>query len=315
MEEATSQILNRKQIESLVQYNTELYKKYLKMNKKLFDNLDFEAKKPGFQKLLKDNRVIAEIKGDKPVTVKDLAEALQKKFFHGIDDAIQNKKVNKSKDDSLQQILTRKVLRLEALKKGIDKTEIYKKAVSDHEKSVLFGVFLQKAIAPTIKMDEQELTKYYEDHKTDFMYPQMMKLQSLAFSQLGDARAALDKLKKGDEFGWVKANSEGQITKSTEPLLQLSGDALITKELDEGIQKVVNGVRTGDSRLFESPGGVSYVIYVQEVIPENPRPFADVRDEILKRVFGKKVADAIEDWGRKLRESSEVTIYATDSGT
>ncbi len=69
--QAKRKALNQKRIQAAKDYYRDLKKKYVKVNEKFLNDLDFEANEPGFEKLLKDERIIAKIRGEKPVTVAD----------------------------------------------------------------------------------------------------------------------------------------------------------------------------------------------------------------------------------------------------
>ena len=115
---------------------------------KLVDNLDFESAEPGFEKLRADGRVLAKVKGEKPVTVGDLTAALEKKFFHGAERAAEEKKINRKKDQVLEEILNRRVTLMEAKMQKLDRTEYFKGKAQENRNGVLFGAFVQKVIAP-----------------------------------------------------------------------------------------------------------------------------------------------------------------------
>jgi parvulin-like peptidyl-prolyl isomerase len=82
-EKARSQVLSQMRLESLKKFKDDLYKKYVKQDTKLIKSIDFEAAKPGLAKLLKDKRSIVTIKGEKPITVSELSEAVRDKYYHG----------------------------------------------------------------------------------------------------------------------------------------------------------------------------------------------------------------------------------------
>jgi len=131
-----------------------LKKKYVKVRKDTLDGLDYEAKEPGIEKLMADPRVVAEIRGEKAIRVEDLSRVLQQKFYHGVQQVAMTKKVNKQVPEVLNEMVTTRVLVKEALRKKIDKTPEYKQTVKEFEDEVLFGMFVQKAITPDIKVDE-----------------------------------------------------------------------------------------------------------------------------------------------------------------
>jgi hypothetical protein len=61
---AKQEVLRKMQRESLGRYDRALREKYAKVNQEVLKSLDFESKESGFEKLLKDKRVVAEIKGE-----------------------------------------------------------------------------------------------------------------------------------------------------------------------------------------------------------------------------------------------------------
>ena len=95
---------------ALKKYYDELVKKYAKIDEKLLKKLDFEAKKPGFEALKKDKRVLATVQGQDPVTVGLLSTALAEQFFHGVDNATQKKRLNNSKGTTLDALISVRVV-------------------------------------------------------------------------------------------------------------------------------------------------------------------------------------------------------------
>ncbi|HEY6007345.1 MAG TPA: peptidyl-prolyl cis-trans isomerase [Geobacteraceae bacterium] len=314
MDEAREHALEVKRTAALNDYWKALQKRYVKQYRKVLDKLDFEAAKPGFAKLLKDKRLVAEIKGEKPITVGDLAAEMQKKFFHGVEEAVKLKKVNEGKYPTLEDMLLKRVFRMEALKEGIDKTEEFRQANRKYRDSLVFGLFVDKAVVPEIKVTNGEVEDYYNAHIADYSSPAMIKLRVLAFGRQNQAEAAIDKLRKGAEFQWLQANAEGLVAAGSPGLLEFDATPLITKNLPEQLQRAVDGAKGGDFRLYASPEGYFYAVTVVDVIPPQPSPLERERKTIAQKVFGEKVGKAMEDWGAKLRAASTVKVYLTDQG-
>jgi hypothetical protein len=72
-----------KRRELLERFMNESFEKYVTLKRRRVDGLDYESPKANLDKLRADTRVIAEIEGDKPVTIGDLTAAIEKKFYHG----------------------------------------------------------------------------------------------------------------------------------------------------------------------------------------------------------------------------------------
>jgi hypothetical protein len=220
--------------------------------------------------------------------------------------------LNERKTPVLDEMLYKRVFRKEALRLGIDKTEVYKNKVSDYENSVIFGAFIQKAVVPDIKLKEEELKAYYNDHIKEYTFPEIMKIKSLVFAKREFAEKALEKLRKGTDFQWLAENGEGQIDKSNgKDVMNFEGKFLTTKDLPEGVRKSVSGAKPGDFRLYESPEGYFYALAIQDVIPLKPQPFEEAKKKIAKIVSDDKLKKAVEEWAEKLRAVSDVKIYPT----
>jgi parvulin-like peptidyl-prolyl isomerase len=291
------------------EYNAALMKKYVKEHKETLDGLDYESKEPGFQKLLEDKRVVAEIEGEKPITVAELTEALRQSFFHGIERAIESKRLNEKKVPVLEEMLYKRIFRKEALKLGIDQTEAYRNKVKEYENSVIFGAFVQKAVVPDVKVTDEEIKAYYSKHIEEYTFPEMMKIRSFAFSKRKDAEGTIEKLRNGTEFQWLMENAEGQVEKNAPDLLTFDGKSLIVKDLPEGVRKALSGARPGDFRLYASPESYFYVLCVEDVVPAGPQPLEEARKAVATKVFNEKLNKAAEVWADKLRAASNVKVY------
>lgn len=311
-QKARHQALKQEKLRSGNAYYDGLKKKHVKVNTKVFDALDYESKKPGLEALLKDTRVVAEIKGETPVTVADLSNGLKARFYHGVDRAIETEKVNKRKGEALEELLQKRVLEKEARRQGIHETEVYKERVKEYENSVVFAAFMKKVVLPDIKLSEKELKQHYDDNLQEYTFPQMMRIRSVVFKERSRAVDAMDKLNKGTDFNWLSSNAAGQIDKDTAGVLPFDGTLLTLGGLPEAVQKAVSGADSGDFRLYASPDGLYYVLYVSAVISPKAKPFEDVKEEIAEGLYKEKVKASIEHWADELRGYYPVEIHRGD---
>jgi parvulin-like peptidyl-prolyl isomerase len=304
--------LNQKRVQTARDYYHELTKKYVKLNKELLDELDYESESPGFEKLLKDQRVIVKIKREKPITVSDLSKAIKKHYYHGVEQAIASKQINKKKENIFEDLMQKRILLKEALRKRVDKTEKYKDRVKEYRHSLVFGAFVKKVVSPDIKLNLDELRSYYQKHQDDYATPKMVRIKSLAFDKRADAIDALEKLNKGTDFNWMSSHAQGRVPPDTQGLLQIEGKLLTVRGLPQGIQKAVSGALPGDFRLHESTDGLFYVLYIYHVVAPNPMPFEQVKKDIAKEVYNHKIKETVEMWAQKLKEHYPVEVYLSD---
>jgi hypothetical protein len=307
--EAVKRVLGEQQQTVLKAHDEASRREYVVVHKAVLDGLDYEAAQPGVDALLKDTRVVAEVKGGAPVTVGDLTDYLRMQFFHGSDQAGQRKRMNEKKEAALDATLGRRLLNMEAARLEIDKTDAYRNRVRDYEDSLVFDSFLQKVIVPDSKMTEEEVKRHYDEHLSDYSSPEMVRIRSLGFTERRAAEAAMAKLRDGADYGWLLANAEGQVSKGAQGVLTFDGRPVTTDTMPDGLQKAVAGAKAGEFRLYEAPEGYFYVVAVQEVMAPTPRPYGDVRQEIAKRLHGEKLKKNLDVYVGKLRAASEIEIH------
>ena len=311
-ERAEKEALQAKRVSSLKKYTEGLRKKYVKIDQKALDNLDFESEESAFEKLRADGRVLATVKGEKPVTVGNLATTLEKKFFHGAERAAEKKKINRMKEQVLEEILNRRVTLLEAKKQRLERTKYFKGKAQENRNDVLFGAFVQKVIAPDVKVGEEELKEFYQAHIGEYTFPEMVRVDGLLFSDKGTAEEAIEKLRKGADFQWLRANAEGQVDPAKGGnLLDFNAQLLDATTLPEGVRKAISGAAPGEYRLYADPGNAYYVLDLLERFPSKPMPLETVKGELEKKVFAETLQRVLRDWEEKLRKASDVKIYAT----
>ena len=311
-QQARRQALDQKKVEATRNYYSELKQRYATVDESLLAALDFESGEPGFDQLLQDKRVLVEIEGENPITVGDFTRAVKDEFYHGIELAIETKRINKKKAAILENKLQRRLLLQEALRQGIDRTDEYRQKVKEYENSVIFGMFIKKAVAPDVKLTREELKTHYKEHVQEYTDPEMMRIKSLVFGKRSDAVEALDKLKQGTDFNWLGSTAKGQLDPHTRGLLQLEGKPIMVKSLPENIKKALSGGRTGDFRLYASPANHFYVLYIFDIIPARQKPFEAVRQEIAQTVYNEKTRQLVELWAAQLRDYYPVEIYRAD---
>jgi PPIC-type PPIASE domain len=311
-EEARQQAVEARKQARLEEYMDTLRKRYTSVDRQVLAGLDYESKEPGLEKLRKDERVVARVKGGQPVRVKDLTAGVEAKFYHGVEGAIERKRVNEDLPQILDRILLERAIVQEAKRLNLERTEAFQSELKDQSDSVLFDSFVKKVINPEVKLENSELKKYYDDHTADYTTPEMMRIESLAFGRNQDAQSALDRLRKGADLKWMHDNADGQADPaSSKSLFELKGELMTTASLPEGARKVVAGARAGDFRFYGEPGGPFYVLCVRQVVASMPQPYDAVKSDITTKMFVTKRQQKVDEWAAKLRAASDVRIFAT----
>ena len=307
-EQARQTVLQSKIDKAMETLGNSLYKKYVKADKKLIESLDYGPQGEGLEKLLEDQRVVAEIEGDQPVTVAQLSQAMQEKFYHGMK-RLKREKMIRTKHNVLESLVKKRLFMLEAKKRGLDKTAVYKNMIEEYERNILWGAFIQKVVVRDVKLRNEDMRAYYHDHAGDYLSAKMIKIRSLAFGKETDAVTVLEKLRNGADFNWIKANVEGKLDAGTKDLMTFEEDLVPITTMAPDVQKALSGANAGDFRLYESPQGHFHVLYIMNVVPPVQQPFENVQVAIRNQVFNEKLDEAANEWIRKLRKSADIKVY------
>jgi hypothetical protein len=303
-----------KKNEMLADYKKMLYKTRVTINEKLLKKVDYESPKADIQKLLSDTRVLVEFKDGKTITVGALTKALQAKFFHGVEQAARDKLVNKAIREVLDNMIEEQLIQDEGLRRGIEKSDEYQEKIRESKLTHLFSLFIERVVGPDLKVTYDEMQSYYQDHKGEYTEPEMLKMVKLDFGNKRDAGAALDKLKKGADINWVRANAEGLVAAADAEEGSTTGMLILTKKgLPAEMAKAVAGAKSGDFRLSAGPEGRFSVLSIQEVIPARQKQYEEIKEQIGAKVSNAKLVSAMEDWFHKLRDAGDVKVYLSES--
>jgi len=262
--------------------------------------------------LLEDQRVLVELKDAEPVTVAQLADAMLDKFFHGTS-KLPDEKQKKAKQEVLEALVQKRLLYGEALRRGMDKTEAYRNMLKDYELNIMFGEFVQQVVTPAMKMNDDDLRAYYKEHTGEYQSETRLRIQNLVFDKKDDAVAAHEKMKKGADMGWMRANAPGQVEnrETAEPAFE--DQAVPLSSLPEDVQEALAGAKAEDVRLYASKQGQYHVLYVKELIPPQQQTFEQVRSTLGPKAYYAKLNQTIEDWIRKLKQAADIKVYLSDS--
>jgi len=311
-EQAKTQSLAAQQFKAVRKFHESLVKKYATVDEPLLKSIDFEAGgEAGFQALAKDQRPLAQIKGEKPITVAELTAEVSTKFFHGIADPIKEKRVNPGKTDAFERLLGARLFAREAHERKLDQDPAFLRKVDGYDRVLAFNTFVEKVLIPEVKVTEGEVQAVYEQRKGEFTTPQMYRLDGLGFATAKSAQQALEKLKGGTDPEWVRANAEGRL-KPGEERLQLQGALLSVNTLPQTLVKVLVGAQPGDYRLYASDDGAQhYVVRVADQVVPSVQPYTEVREKLAREVEGDKVSAAIKDYAARLRKVQKVDVLIT----
>ena len=313
-QQAEAEVAKRAQTATISAYVDELRAKYAKVDQKTLQGVDFDAKEPGFEALLKDQRAVATIEGEAPVTIAEIAGALRKRLFHGTENAGGRGKLNRRKSEILDDLIAKRVVVKEAKRLGLDKKPAYLALLEEKRRELLFGAFVGKVLGADVKVADAEIQAYYTSHKKEFTEPEMIRLDAVAFDTRPSAEAALAKLRAGADVAWMKGNATGRLDPAAVPEeARIPATPVMRDELPPPLKEALAGAHAGEFRLVAPPTGPPTVVLVRELYAGNTQPLADAAGGIRGKLTGEKRQAAFEAYVAKLRAASQVKMLVTEA--
>jgi peptidyl-prolyl cis-trans isomerase SurA len=213
---------------------------------------------------------------------------------------------------------------MDALQKAVESTGIswedYKQQLQNH---ILTQKVIQQEVGPTIKIGNDEIRKYYDSHKSEFVKPEEVDLSAIFFSTenkspeevtsiKAKAEALEKRIKAGEDFGALaKRFSEGPTANDGGELGEFKRG-----EMDSRIENVVFALKKGDSTDVLDVANGLQILHVNQHFEAGLQPFSKVEDEIEGQLYQSRIQAALRKYLTQLRKDSYVVVNGgyKDSG-
>ena len=208
----------------------------------------------------------------------------------------------------------------------IDSMEDLEKAVSsqgtnweDFKNNIRTGLLTQRVISSEvgshITVGKEEVEKFYNEHKAQFVRPEQVALREIEVSAQGKTEAELPDLKKkaetalkrvqdGEDFGEIaKRFSDGSTAKQG-GFLGVYKRGELSKELEDVVFKMK---KNGLTDIMDTKQGY-LILQVLERYEEGQQPLNKVENEINEHLYSERMEPAMRAYLKTLREQSYVVI-------
>jgi peptidyl-prolyl cis-trans isomerase SurA len=212
------------------------------------------------------------------------------------------------------------------IQNNMNSMEDLEKAVSaqglnweDFKDNIRKGLLTQRVVSSEvgshITVGHDEIEKYYNDHKAEYIRPEQVALRSIEVNtekktpeELPDlkkkAETALKRVKDGEDFGEIaKRFSDGSTAKQ-------GGFLGVYKhgELSKQLEDVVFKMRKNDvTDVMDTKQGF-LVLQVMEHYDEGQQSLQKVENEITEKLYSERMEPAMHAYEKTLREQSYVVI-------
>jgi len=153
-------------------------------------------------------------------------------------------------------------------------------------------------------VSDEEISRYYLDHQTDFSKPAQMHVLLIATDTIEEAYLVRERLAAGDKFDAVARELSRHPSQSRGgDLGWVTGPELPDRAITEAAQSMEPGVVSSPLRA----GGQFYIAMVKERRPAQIVSLAGARDEIASRLKGGKAVSR-EDYLAMLARKASIQV-------
>jgi peptidyl-prolyl cis-trans isomerase SurA len=208
----------------------------------------------------------------------------------------------------------------------LDSLESLEKAVEsqglnweDFKNNIRNGLLTKKVISSEvgshISIDKEEIQKYYDAHKQDYIRPEQVALRSIEINTAGKDEAevaelrkkadtALKRIKDGEDFGEIAKRYSDGATAKQGGYLGIYKRGELSKQLEDVVFKMKKNDLTD---VMETKQGF-LIMQVLEHYDEGQQSLAKVENEIMDKLYGERMEPALREYLKTLREQSYVVV-------
>lgn len=205
---------------------------------------------------------------------------------------------------------------LEKLEQEVEKSGInWEDFKNNIRNQILTKRVINEEVGSHINVSNEEIQKYYDEHKKEFIRPEQVALRSIEVNTAGKSEAEVADLKKkaetalkriqdGEDFGEIaKRYSDGSTAKQGGYLGMYKRG-----ELSKQLEDVVFAMKkNGLTDVMETRQGF-LIMQVLEHYDEGEQSLDKVREEIHQRLYGERMEPALREYLKTLREQSYVVV-------
>jgi peptidyl-prolyl cis-trans isomerase C len=226
------------------------------------------------------------------------------------------KMVLANKNKFLDDLVLQELLSQQAKKDGLDKDPEILKSLERVKTKLLAKKVIEKQIISSVIVTDDEIKKYYDEHKAEFMEPDQVQASHILVRVQDPANEAEDKAAKEKAEGLLKKVKDGadfsEVAKENSdcPSSSKGGDlGLFSKgQMVPEFEEAVFSLKKDEvSGIVKTKFGY-HIIKLTDKKEARQMSFDEVKDQLKDKILRDKQKTAFDDYTKNLRANASVTI-------
>lgn len=210
------------------------------------------------------------------------------------------------KKNYLDRLIIKKLLLKEASKEKIESDKEFQERVNDIREQLLIEALLKKKITAQTQMSEDDLKKYYEEHKEDFKKDREINTRHILLKTEEEAKQVQSRLQKGEDFiELAKKYSIDPNVRQTGGEIGFQPKGSLIPEFESAAYKLTKVGQV--SSIVKTQFGY-HIIRLEGIKPPSYVPLEEVKDFIKQKNAQEKQKEVLEKYIEELKKNSKITI-------
>jgi len=210
------------------------------------------------------------------------------------------------KKNYLERLIVKKLLLNEASKEKIESDREFQERVNDIREQLLIEALLKKKITAQTQMSEEDLKKYYEEHKEDFKKDREINTRHILLKTEEEAKQVQSRLQKGEDFiELAKRYSIDPNVRQTGGEIGFQPKGSLIPEYENAAYKLNKVGQV--SGIVKTQFGY-HIIRLEGIKPPSYVPLEEVKEFIKQKNAQEKQKEVLEKYIEELKKNSKITI-------
>lgn len=211
------------------------------------------------------------------------------------------------KKNFLEEIIKEELLYQEALKKGLNKDGEFQSKIEEFKKMTLISILLKEEIEKKVKMEPEEVKKFYDENKNEFMSGLEVRARHILVATKTEAENILKRIQKNESFSELaKQFSNDKGTAQNGGDLGFFGKGRMLPEFEE----VAFSLKPGETSDPVKTQFGYHIIQVTDRKEGRLHDFEEVKSSIEKQLTTEKQRAFFESYIEKLKgKTGKIKIY------
>jgi len=211
---------------------------------------------------------------------------------------------NEQKDKFLDELINERLFLNQAYKQGVDRNKEVKNLVEEARKKIIVAKFIEDQISRNVNISDKAIEEYYKLHKKEFVAPERYRASHILVSTEAEAKKALDRLNKGEDFAAVAKEISIDPSKTNGGDLGYFTEGQMIPDFEAACFKLEPGEI---SNVVKTQFGY-HIIKLTDKKPSQAKTLSEVSDRIKLSLLDMKKMEKLQEIVKELRSKSKITV-------